>query len=393
MLRVIRQASGARWLVSRVGAALAVPTLLLACSSSSGGNGPDSGLFGPSDTGSSADSGTKRDGVAQTSSDCAALKACCASSTFPASGRASCNAVVTGNVDSMCVSNLAAYTQEGACAVDGGGGGPPADSPCGTLYGPTWCAANATGTNGVLCDDFDSDALSSYVNYVGVFRTANFVNTHWVSEFCSLHTYIPGADAGEGNLSSSYTEHPYDGAPSRGAGSVAFDLFVPGSATCNDTVITRVLASAEGSETDSIFVYVTLSGLVSSGTTAKSYTLGLSAAVGVGGPQTAPQTLTVTPRSQDGGWARVMVNVTGYAIANPATVDATMAWYYEKDKTAQATTPQVSTTGQLMAVAATTGEVAFDVGLIAMPGSDGGVTPIPAGCDLFLDNIVSSLPQ
>jgi hypothetical protein len=58
-----------------------------------------------------------------TSTDCSALHACCASSSFPSNEVAACNVIVQGGVDSVCVTSLADYTQAGSCGGTGKDGG------------------------------------------------------------------------------------------------------------------------------------------------------------------------------------------------------------------------------------------------------------------------------
>jgi hypothetical protein len=181
----------------------------------------------------------------------------------------------------------------------------PGDAGCGAKWGEDWCSINAPvlgASSNVTCDDFDTGALNPDLGWVGIFRR-NFVDTHWVSPYCALHAYV--ADGGAPNT---YTEHPKLGAPASGTATFAFDLFIPGGSTCANTAIARVLAWPGGDDdSHAAVLWVSVSNVAGSGSSATSYELSLTAGVGADAGQSTPVIINVSPRSQDNGWARGQV--------------------------------------------------------------------------------------
>jgi hypothetical protein len=268
--------------------------------------------------------------------------------------------------------------------------GGPTNRSCGAPSGtPDWCSANTPSLSPVLCDDFDQDDLSNLYTWVGV-TLSDLVDTHYSSPFCALNAVAMPGDGGTGN--GAYTEQPFTLVNGSGGATLAFDLFVPGGAACNGAVVGRVIGSAITSsmgELDAIKGWITLSDITGTGASATSYTAGLTVGVSATGTPSAPVTLTVSPRTSDEGWVRIDLDLSSFTVqSNPAALSGTLAWYYRDDKTVVATSKAVSGSGTLVATAQN-GVFVFDVGIIPDPTTK----QLPAGCQLYVDNVVTGFSK
>jgi hypothetical protein len=276
---------------------------------------------------------------------------------------------------------------------DAGSTAPSGDAACGSSGGSDWCTKNApmlTSSSSLFCDDFDEGVLSSDFNWPGV-RASDLVNAHYVSPYCALRAALEAGSPQKG----AYSEHPYTLAPATAGATLAFDLFVPGGSSCEGVVVSRFYATVaqSGTNADAINVWLTLSGIQGSGTSATSYTVSMRALVGdsgdggVPGTVTAPATLTVTPRTSDRGWARLAIDLSSYAIATPATVAGKFTWGYAGEAAAKATSSSISASGQLGTPLGNDTQLEFDVGVVPDPSGPGVVT----GCQLYVDDFVSNV--
>jgi hypothetical protein len=287
-----------------------------------------------------------------------------------------------GSPDSSSAEASSSQKPDAGSKKDTGIPGEKSDGACGSVVpGPTWCQTNApmeTDESNVLCDDFDTGVLSTAYQWEGLTQ-ASFVNTRYVSPNCALSASVTtGSDIAT-------TEHTYDSAPATGGATMAFDLYVPGSA-CEGVVVGWVnVIPGVTTPAGSLLGWIKLTQVSSS-----DYTATLSMATSSGGKfdSATPVSVHVTPRSSDKGWARLSLTVESYTLAATPTATtgaATISWYAIGGKTAEATSSAINASGQIATVAAP--DVNFYVGVLTDPASGDALT----GCELVIDDFVTNL--
>ena len=272
------------------------------------------------------------------------------------------------------------------------------DGGCGSNGGSGWCVANAstaTASSNLLCDDFDFGVLTSGTGFGGQgITSADLVNTHYVSPYCSMTAYVN--DGGTAAApAAAFTSHTYEQALGPASATIAFDLWIPGGTACEGASVAYFVAVPDDNADGAVEAWLNISDIVGSGAMATSYSVSLRGfagaapgGTGMGATPTNPVTVKVTPASSDDGWARVELDVTKYALnvsPTPSTGAAVVSWFTVSNPKAVATSAAISMSGMISS--AGLGLVEADVGLLP----DGVTGTTVSGCRIFVDNFVSNL--